>query len=588
MKSRFFYIVLFFVSCKCCSVSDYVDILSKLVSEYKKQKSEKDISDVKNIVKEVVENAGIGEFCGEELTLHRIDCEKIKNIVGLEGSVDLDKMKEQASFIENIAKIYRFEFLLRLIKNKGEKATNFMITVNGVGGPVLYTSGYIARKISFGRSKNSLILNDVNGKMERYTDIPIYDRDNGKLFCRGNNVLKMYNKLNIGFEDIKMCSDYIFFCSVCEYLAQLGNPLFGICDGFESDVAEVFNAVTVAENLFLDRVEKVEMIDVFKKNKNKNIKLKSDREILGKIKSLGACKEKDLILISEVIALNNLLFDVFSDCRSFKKSIVCDIIFSSYGGRVWEMLGAILKNGYRNFDGGVDYKKKTYVKKGEISCTFINGLLGSNKLKKDSNVNIEKVFKDVGAEWVSADRLKYFDCDTILGNRFDDIIRFWNDKVYKDRDNFIVQIISNFVDSEDSNLLKKIVRWDFNKVVGSLYRSRFNDCILSDEGLFVYDKNFEGGEVRKIIGDNIKKPFECGDFNYFSFKDKNVKRGKIESNFLNIDGAFLIEDMDLKILYIHMGRGGHCNDYGVKSSNDVFEGRGSFLYDILRKYRRNK
>lgn len=549
--------------------------------------------DVNNILNEISKCNIIPSNDDETQKIRLIELKNINNIKDID--VNITELKRQIKFIENISYIYLLDFFFRLMGDK--EYINFMLSINGVGGPVLESAGYINLELGdiLCNDKNCSKTVDLNniyspditkGSKGVFTIIPIYDENNNKIYSNNENTLKLFSGNFIDLNNKTKNIQLIYFNSICEYLAQIGNPLFAICDGFEYEVSSIYNSLLMMNQIFPQLPFYKKIGDTLIKNydirKGGQIEKLEGEEIYNNIKKLGATKEQNMIMLAEVIVLNNLLYYVFKSAEITKKKALVNLAFSSYGGRVFEMLMSLLKNDYSNLLEDASNNKSVNVKKNSINTIFIHSLIGSNDLKSDVNNNLinfnkEKIFKDIGNKVISRDRLKYFNCNNIFGNSFESLIEYYNKKI---NDKKLNQIISKFTENKNNGFLKNFLRWEFDGILTSFYENKYNDGMLSQDGLFIYNNNVTRDKVSEIVSSNINNPLKNAE--YKAIKG-NVEKTSYSYNLDSGDGFFIIEDENIR--YIHIGAGEHlCTDIKKnKDSYSIYDNRGKFLNYLLKK-----
>ena len=597
---EFFFQIGNILCCSCCLKNDklkYIDRTNEFYNTYlskiRNQNCKKnDLERLKNILKDIknvisTEESNSTDTNFEGFKLRYIDYESISELYGL-CSINIAELKKQTRFISLLSSIYLLEFILRLVAKEGEGKVNFMLTINGVGGPVLHSAGFVNLMVGDCLCKNkcSTEIDSKNLKSKTldkgakgiFTSIPIFDVKNHRIYSNTASSLAFFNggyfKTGDRNKDISLINFYI----LCEYLAQLGNPLFAICDGSEFCVASIYNALQDLSS-FLDipfyNSIGSNTLDIFnQKRSGETVQLEND-EIFEKIKPLGAVGEIDMIMLAEVIALNNLLYYVYKFAKNYKKEVISNLVFSSYGGRVFEMLMSLIKDEYRMFSGVISEKKVVSVKKNSLTAVLIHGLIGDNRIKKNEKeklfFNNENLFKAFAGGIVSQDRLKYFSCDNIFGNSFDSIFEFYNEKVNSEKIN---QIISKFRRKSNYNLLKNLVRWDIDEAIYSFYDGEFNDGLLSSDGLFIYNKFLDRNYVNDIIGTKVDNKSSKTIF-YSKYPSNTQSKLSVVSQ----SGCYIIEDKNIR--YIHMGGGTHMCVDNEKDSYDIYENRGEFLKKLI-------
>ena len=586
--------------CKCCRGNDelkYIDKTNEIYSKYLNKVNleeykggfdvlKKFLKEVKNTISNA-DNGTIkyGHGCDEGFYLKYIDYESISKIDGLDID-DINELKNQVRFINMISSIYLLEFLFRLFKEEG-RDINFMLTVNGAGGPVLQSAGFVnlivgeylcskdcSMELDFSHLRSKTLDKGAKGI---FTSVPIFDNKTNKIYTNSPSSLSFFNGKYFDTGDRNNNLILINFYMLCEYLAQLGNPLFAICDGYEFCVASIYNALQLLSK-FLDipfcNSRGGGVLEIFNFKRSGDVVKLDDDAVFRKIKDLGAVGEIDMKLLAEVIVLNNLLFCVYKFANQYSKNVISNLAFSSYGGRVFEMLMSIIKNEYRNFSTNV-FKEEVFVKKDSLTAVFIHGLIGDNKIKKSEKdrlfFNNENLFKAFAGGVISRDRLKYFSCEGIFGNSLSSIFEFYNSKVNSNKVN---QIISKFRRKGNYSLLKNLVRWDIDEAIYSFYDGEFNDGMLSSDGLFIYDNSLDRVKVNSIIGSKIDNS---------SSENKFIGENVTEEKKINVksqSGFYIIEGKNIR--YIHVGGGTHICVDNEKDSYEMYENRGEFLKGVLK------
>lgn len=529
--------------------------------------------------------------------LKKIDWKKLKKITGLEWDLNINELKKQINFLEKISYIYELYFFLMLLAYDN---SIFSLTVNGAGGSILYPACFLNQKTNIllhnqhagytNPLKEYKILDEKTKKQLRriFIDYPyIYKHNDHKMFTMSNISLMLLNGVNINFnKDKKKINDYINFLTVCEYLAQLGNPIYAISNGCEKDIAIIYNALVYINEIFKGSLPfgknlPNKDIDIIKESK-KNIEYIKDKEILSKIKELGSVTEEDMILLAEVIVVNNILYDIYKFAEYNNKDIISNITFSSYGGKVFELLMSLIKNDYTNLSECIDDTHQVFVEKNSLNTLFIHGLLGNNKVKENNSdliiINNNKIIKSLGSAVVSSDRLECFNIKTLFGNTFPDIIKFYKEHV---NENKLLQIISNFKENNSTDLAKSTFRFDFGNVISSLYKSKFYDGLLSDDAIFIYKNDNISNKIKNIIKTNIEYPFNKN--NYFVLSDNKITQKNLDFDikFNKKNGLFIIDDNDNNIKYIHIGSGNHLSNEKKINNEAIYEGRGLLVDELL-------
>ena len=473
-----------------------------------------------------------------------------------------------------------------MIDNK-KKGISFFTSIGGSGRSIHYPCGYNLRNI-VNRNKNFLnvINNDLLNEDNRQTQFSIFFRDN--IYVNRNSFLNFFeNRLNIQFNDNSSKVKYKYICSVLEYLAQLGNPIFTIYGHGIQQSAVAYNIALMLKELFqfdtvdfFNNTEDSLLLDIFDSNGDK-VGFKNNTEIIKQLEKVGASAEKDVIMLAGAITLNNLLYKIFQSVRAVEKEINCVLGFESYSGRVWELLVAIWKENYQNFQGLSD--KNIIIKKNELQCILTHCLIGNNKLlpqkKYRGNVtvtiNTPQILKDLvnGNNGLGEDRLYYLDCDKICGFELNEIIAFWNKLTNKPT----LQIISNIKNNNGNGVLgfiKHFVRYEWDSLITSYFSSPYNDGMLSSDGLFIYENN-------PGFKDFCKNIFE----NYTSegILKENLQE-KYELQILEDDHkTFYIKDKDLNIIYVVVGYGTHLENKRNNPYNGYFENITKILNKIENK-----
>ena len=573
---------------KNINYDNIVDKFNKVIDYEKNNKIKYDKDDSKNGFK-----------------IKKIDWKKLKKITNLEWDVNINELKKQINFIEKISYIYELYFFLMLL-TYGDSI--FSLTVNGAGGSILYPASFLNQKVNIllreqhnkdftNILKNYQMTDNKTSKhLKRiFIDYPyIYKHNDCKMFTMSKIPLMLINGVNINFSknNRRAINDYINFLTICEYLAQLGNPIYAITNDCEKDIAIIYNSLCYINKIFQGNLPFINNLptndlDIIKETK-KNIEYVKDKEILAQIKELGAVGEQDMILLAEVIVLNNILYDVYKFAEYNSKNIISNITFSSYGGKVFELLMSLIKNNYENISECVDNDHCVFVEKNSLNTLFIHGLLGANKVKENNNdliiINNNKIIKSLGSAVVSNDRLQCFNIKTLFGNTFIDIIKFYNEKVNEHK---IIQIISKFKENNSTDIVKSTFKFEFDNVISSLYKSKYYDGLLSDDAIFVYNNDDISNKIKNIIKNNIESPFNKN--NYFILSDNKITQKNIDFNinFNKKDGIFIIDDNDNNIKYIHIGSGNHLNNEKKINNEAIYDGRG-LLVDELLEYTYNK
>ena len=309
-----------------------------------------------------------------------------------------------------------------------------------------------------------------------------------------------------------------------------------------------------------------------------NARFKDNSEIIKQLEEVGASAEKDVIMLAGAITLNNLLYKIFRSVRAEKKDINCVLGFESYSGRVWELLVAIWKGNYQNFQELID--EKIVIKKNELQCILTHCLIGNNELlpqkkygeKGEVTIDTPQILKNLvnGNDGLGEDRLYYLDCDKICGYKLNEIVSFWK----KLTDQPTLQIISNIKNNNGNGVLgsiKHFFRYEWDHLITSYFNSPYNDGMLSDDGLFIYEDNNKGfSDFCK----NIFKDYTSGEILNKNFSN-NYDFDKLDDDYK----SFYINDKILNIIYIVVGHGTHIDN----KRNNPYDGYFENITKILNK-----
>lgn len=500
----------------------------------------------------------------------------------------IKKLKEQIQFSTIVSYPYYIEFLLRLRKlliDNTKNGISFFTSIGGSGRSIHYPCGYNLRNIV---NRNEKFLNvtnnDLLNKDKRQTQFPIFANKN--IFVKNNNILTFFeNRLQIQFDDNAQVK-YKYICSVLEYFAQLGNPIFTIYGrGVQQSVAAYNIALMLKELFNFDTKDffyngEYSLLDIFERNGDK-VGLKNNTEIIKQLEKVGASAEKDVIMLAGAITLNNLLYKIFRSVRAVEKDINCVLGFESYSGRVWEILIAIWKKNYDNFS----VREKTVeINKNDLQCVLTHCLIGDNKLlpeyqignQKEVTINTPQILKNLvnGNDGLGEDRLYYLDCDKICGCNLNKIVDFWKNLTGRPT----LQIISNIKNNNGNGFLgsiKHFFRYEWDYLITSYFNSPYNDGMLSDDGLFIYEDNNKG------FSDFCKKIFK--DYTSGENLEKNLN-DKYELKILEDDSkTFYINDKKINIIYIVVGHGTHLENKRHNPYNGYFENITKILNKIENK-----
>ena len=591
---QYFILLMLFLSSCCCDNYDFYKIEN---IEENEVLTEIKFDDLKTFFQNILEkgNQNIedinnkGEFSIKYIKHENISLKQVEDFTQIKNywnEEKLGKLKKQIQFSTIVSYPYYIEFLLRLKKLLIDKKNgiSFFTSIGGSGRSIHYPCGYNLRNI-VNRNENFLNVtnNDLLNKDNRQTRFPIFSNNN--IFVKSNNILTFFeNRLKIQFEDDSQVK-YKYICSVLEYLAQLGNPIFTIYGRGVQQSAAAYNIALMLKELFKFDTEdffgneEYNFLDIIETDDD-NARFKDNSEIIKQLETVGASNEKDVIMLAGAITLNNLLYKIFRSVRAVEKGINCVLGFESYSGRVWELLVAIWKNKYGNFS----VREKTVkIKKDDLQCILTHCLIGDNKLlsecklgKKDEiTINTPQILKNVVNEGdgLGEDRLYYLDCDKICGYKLNEIVSFWKELT----DRPTLQIISNIKNNNGNGFLgsiKHFLRYEWDYLITSYFFSPYNDGMLSDDGLFIYEDN-QGFE------DFCKNNFA----NYTSGENlKVVLNDNYELKILEDDHkSFYINDKELNIFYIVVGHGTHLENKRNNPYNGYFENITKILNKIENK-----
>ena len=593
---QYFILLMLFLSSCCCDNYDFYKIEN---IEENEVLTEIKFNDLKTFFQDILkkENKNIKDINNkgvfsikyikhENISLKQVeDFTQIKNYWNEEK---LGKLKKQIQFSTIVSYPYYIEFLLRLKKLLIDKKNgiSFFTSIGGSGRSIHYPCGYNLRNI-VNRNENFLNVtnNDLLNKDNRQTRFPIFSNNN--IFVKSNNILTFFeNRLKIQFDDNSQVK-YKYICSVLEYLAQLGNPIFTIYGRGVQQSAAAYNIALMLKELFKFDTEdffgneEYNFLDIIETDDD-NARFKDNSEIIKQLEEVGASNEKDVIMLAGAITLNNLLYKIFRSVRAVEKGINCVLGFESYSGRVWELLVAIWKGNYQNFQELID--EKIVIKKNELQCILTHCLIGNNKLlpqkkygeKGEVTIDTPQILKNLvnGNDGLGEDRLYYLDCDEICGYKLNEIVSFWKNLTGRPT----LQIISNIKNNNGNGVLgsiKHFFRYEWDYLITSYFFSPYNDGMLSDDGLFIYEDNNKG------FSDFCKNIFE----NYTS--GENLKENLNDNYELKIleddHKSFYINDKELNIIYIVVGHGTHLENKRNNPYNGYFENITKILDKIEKK-----
>ena len=593
--AQYFILLMLFLSSCCCDNYDFYKIEN---IEENEVLTEIKFDDLKTFFQNILEkgNQNIEDINNKDdfslkyikhknITVEQLEeFTKIKNYWN-DGK--LEKLKEQIQFSTIVSYPYYIEFLLRLKKLLIDKKNgiSFFTSIGGSGRSIHYPCGYNLRNI-VNRNGNFLNVtnNDLLDKDNRQMQLPLFSNNN--IFVKNNNILTFFeNRLKIQFDDDIFQVKYKYICSVLEYLAQLGNPIFTIYGRGVQQSAAAYNIALMLKELFNFDTEdffyegEYSLLDIFESNGDK-VGLKNNTEIIKQLETVGASAEKDVIMLAGAITLNNLLYKIFRSVRAVKKDINCVLGFESYSGRVWELLVAIWKENYQNFQELID--EKIVIKKNELQCILTHCLIGNNKLLPQKNIgekgeviiDTPQILKNLvnGNNGLGEDRLYYLDCDKICGYKLNEIVYFWKELTGRPT----LQIISNIKNNNGNGVLgsiKHFFRYEWDHLITSYFNSPYNDGMLSDDGLFVYEENNGFSDFCK----NIFKDYTSGEILNKNFSN-NYDFDKLDDY-----KSFYINDKNLNIIYIVVGHGTHIENKRNNPYNGYFENITKILNKIENK-----
>ena len=590
--AQYFILLMLFLSSCCCDNYDFYKIEENNLNQNLTTVKYEELNDFFQTIKDNNDNEkgvlSLKYIKHKDITVEQLEeFTKIKNYWN-DGK--LEKLKKQIQFSTIVSYPYYIEFLLRLkklLKDKDKRGISFFTSIGGSGRSIHYPCGYNLRNI-VNRNGNFLNVtnNDQLNEDERQTQLPIFSGNN--IFTRTNNNILTFleNRLGINFNDNNSQVKYKYICSVLEYLAQLGNSIFTIYGRGVQQSAVAYNIALMLKELFKFDTEdffyegEYSLLDIFESNGDK-VGLKNNTEIIKQLEEVGASAEKDVIMLAGAITLNNLLYKIFRSVRAVKKNINCVLGFESYSGRVWELLVAIWKGNYQNFQELID--EKIVIKKDDLQCVLTHCLIGDNKLlseyklgKKDEiTINTPQILKNVVNEGdgLGEDRLYYLDCNEICGYKLNEIVSFWK----KLTDQPTLQIISNIKNNNGNGVLgsiKHFFRYEWDSLITSYFNSPYNDGMLSDDGLFVYEDNNGFSDFCK----NIFKDYTSGE-NLEEFLNDKYELKILEDD----HKSFYINDKKLNIIYIVVGHGTHLENKRNNPYNGYFENITKILNKIENK-----
>ena len=583
---QYFILLMLFLSSCCCDNYDFYKIEENNLNQNLTTVEYEELNDFFQTIKDNKDNEegvlSLKYIKHKNITVEQL--EKFTQIKNYWNTEKLEKLKKQIQFSTIVSYPYYIEFLLRLKKlliDKKKSGISFFTSIGGSGRSIHYPCGYNLRNI-VNRNGNFLNVtnNDLLNEDIRKTQFPIFSNNN--IFVKSNNILTFFeNRLKIQFDDNSQVK-YKYICSVLEYLAQLGNPIFTIYGRGVQQSAAAYNIALMLKDLFKFDTEdffgneEYNFLDIIETDDN--ARFKDNSEIIKQLETVGASNEKDVIMLAGAITLNNLLYKIFYAVRSQQKRINCVLGFESYSGRVWELLVAMWKGNYEKFQELID--EKIVIKKNELQCILTHCLIGDNKLlpeyqignKEEVIINTPQILKNLvnGNNGLGEDRLYYLDCNEICGYKLNEIVSFWK----KLTDRPTLQIISNIKNNNGNGVLgsiKHFFRYEWDHLITSYFNSPYNDGMLSDDGLFIYEDNNKGF---RDFCKNIFKDYTSGEILNKNFSN-NYDFDKLDDDYK----SFYINDKILNIIYIVVGHGTHIDN----KRNNPYDGYFENITKILNK-----
>ena len=584
---QYFILLMLFLSSCCCDNYDFYKIEENNLNQNLTTVKYKELNDFFQTIKDNKDNEegvlSLKYIKHKNITVEQL--EKFTQIKNYWNTEKLEKLKKQIQFSTIVSYPYYIEFLLRLKKlliDKKKSGISFFTSIGGSGRSIHYPCGYNLRNI-VNRNGNFLNVtnNDQLNEDNCQTQLPIFSGNN--IFTRtNNNILTFFeNRLKIQFDDNSQVK-YKYICSVLEYLAQLGNPIFTIYGRGVQQSAAAYNIALMLKDLFKFDTEdffgneEYNFLDIIETDDN--ARFKDNSEIIKQLEKVGASAEKDVIMLAGAITLNNLLYKIFRSVRAEKKNINCVLGFESYSGRVWELLVAMWKGNYEKFQELID--EKIVIKKNELQCILTHCLIGDNKLlpeyqignKEEVIINTPQILKNLvnGNNGLGEDRLYYLDCNEICGYKLNEIVSFWK----KLTDRPTLQIISNIKNNNGNGVLgsiKHFFKYEWDHLITSYFNSPYNDGMLSDDGLFIYEDNNKGF---RDFCKNIFKDYTSGEILNKNFSN-NYDFDKLDDDYK----SFYINDKILNIIYIVVGHGTHIDN----KRNNPYDGYFENITKILNK-----
>ena len=585
---QYFILLMLFLSSCCCDNYDFYKIEENNLNQNLTTVEYEELNDFFQTIKDNNDNEkgvlSLKYIKHKNITVEQLEeFTKIKNYW---NKGKLEKLKKQIQFSTIVSYPYYIEFLLRLkklLKDNDKRGISFFTSIGGSGRSIHYPCGYNLRNI-VNRNGNFLNVtnNDLLDKDNRQMQLPIFSNNN--IFVKSNNILTFFeNRLKIQFDENSQVK-YKYICSVLEYFAQLGNPIFTIYGRGVQQSAAAYNIALMLKELFNFDTEdffgneEYNFLDIIETDDN--ARFKDNSEIIKQLEKVGASAEKDVIMLAGAITLNNLLYKIFRSVRAVKKDINCVLGFESYSGRVWEILIAIWKDNYKNFRDLIG--KESVIKNNELQCVLTHCLIGDNTLlpeyqignKEEVIINTPQILKNLvnGNDGLGEDRLYYLDCDKICGYKLNEIVSFWKNLTGRPT----LQIISNIKNNNGNGFLgsiKHFFRYEWDHLITSYFNSPYNDGMLSDDGLFIY----MGNENFEKFCKNIFKDYTSGGNLEENLNDNYFNK-------LNDDSkTFYINDENLNIIYIVVGHGTHLENKRYNPYNEYFENITKILNNIENK-----
>ena len=400
--AQYFILLMLFLSSCCCDNYDFYKIEENNLNQNLTTVKYEELNDFFQTIKDNNDNEkgvlSLKYIKHKDITVEQLEeFTKIKNYWN-DGK--LEKLKKQIQFSTIVSYPYYIEFLLRLKKlliDKKKSGISFFTSIGGSGRSIHYPCGYNLRRVVNEKKNDFLNVtnNDQLNEYEPQTQLPIFSGNN--IFTRtNNNILTFFeNRLKIKFDDDISQVKYKYICSVLEYLAQLGNPIFTIYGHGIRPAAVTYNIALMLKDILKFDVndffenEEYNFLDIIEAEDD-NARFKDNSEIIKQLEEVGASSEKNVLMLAGAITLNNLLYKIFYAVRLQQKRINCVLGFESYSGRVWELLVAIWKGNYQNFQELID--EKIVIKKNELQCVLTHCLIGDNKLLPEYQIgNKEEV-----------------------------------------------------------------------------------------------------------------------------------------------------------------------------------------------------